>query len=419
MKFVAAFLISSTILLADTSPSNDISLDLRAVYVNYSFDRYWKDSEAFISSIKLGYTHHITDNLEVKVAFGAIEDFGLNNPDKQSMTYIYNRNGNTFALLNQAYLKYTVNKNYIQAGRFEFSSPLIDSDDYYVLSNSFEGVKSNIQLNNLNLQLGHISRMSGSWDGSYDGGSFVSMNKSAWIHKADNQELSQWPNAVVDFGIKDSGVSYAGFNYADDHFNLKLWDYYGHNFVNAFYTQGDMKYDPLTFSFQYIKFNEIGQMKDVADPRAVIDYSVWGAKIATEINDVKLSMAYTGVSDDASSHLWGTWGGYPYFASGMMVSYFETSLRDAHIYALNSDFSLIEKLSTTLHAGYYDLNKKYTIDTRGNRNAPNGENYMVTYGISNTYKYSDRFSFVLMLAGRTLENGDKGTYVRTILKYAF
>jgi hypothetical protein len=396
------------------------SVDLRAVYVNYDFDNYWRDSEAFVSSAKLGYRDSLYDDFEWGITFGAIEDFGLSDPDKQSMTYIFNREGKNFAILHQAYLKYKSGKNHLEIGRFEYSSPLIDSDDYYVLSNSFEGINAHIEFDKISMDLGHISRMSGAWDAGYDGGSFVGMSKSVWMHKADAQELVQWPNPVADLGIDDGGVSFVSLSYKDEFMKLQAWDYYAYELMNTMYFQSDFKLSHIDLAFQYIDFNDVGQMQELSDPRAVIDYSVWGAKIDARLADVDISLGYTGVSDEESSHMWGSWGGFPYFASGMMVSYFESSLRDAHIFSLNTTFSPINKLSTTLHAGYYDLNPDYTIDTRGDRNAVDGESAMYTYGVSNSYTYSDRASAVLKLAGRKFpESDNSATYVRMILKYSF
>jgi hypothetical protein len=414
-------MIFSTNILAIDSKDKDYFVDLRAVYVNYDQDRYWEDGEVFVTSLKLGYKKEIFDSLEAGIVFGAIEDFGLNGSNKTNNTYIYNRDGDTFAIVNQAYLKYRYKKSFLEFGRFEFNSPLIDSDDYFVLSNSFEGVNSNINIDALNIKIGHINRMSGSWDAGYDGGSFISMSKSPWMHKADKNRVysTDWPNPVTTLGIDEEGVSYIGFDYSCDDYKFQIWDYYAHEFMNSIYVQTDFKIDNFDIAFQYNKFDSIGQLKDISktNPLAIIDYSVWGAKIATKIDGIGITLAYTGASDDESAHLWGSWGGFPYFASGMMVSYFETSLRDAHIYALNADFELIKDLSTTLHLGYYDLNPEYTKDSV--RDVPNGEDYMYTYGISNNYKLNDELSFVFKLAGRTLDSKDHATLVRTIVKYKF
>ncbi|MBN2782658.1 MAG: hypothetical protein JXQ66_05400 [Campylobacterales bacterium] len=417
-------ILPSSLILMTTeliAQEKDYFVDMRAVYVNYNQDFYWADGEAFVTSLKLGYKKEIYENFEAGVVFGAIADFGLNGEDKTNNTYIYDKDGDTFSILHQAYLKYSFEKSFIELGRFEFTSPLIDSDDYFVLANSFEGVNSNINLGDANIKLGHISRMSGAWDAGYDGGSFVSMSKSPWMHKADKNRtyVTDWPNPVTTLGVDDEGISFASFDYSGDNYKFQICDYYAHELMNSIYAEVGFKLNGYEFGVQYNTFDSVGQLEDISKTNslAIIDYSVWGAKVSKNIYDADFTLAYMGVSDDESAHLWGSWGGFPYFASGMMVSYFETSLRDASVYSLNSDFSIFKNLNTTLHIGYYDLNKQYTKDSL--RGVDDGEDYMYTYGISNSYKFSDELSFTFKLAGRTLESGDDNTLVRTILKYKF
>jgi hypothetical protein len=418
MKHLLIFVMFITIIQAD-GLKDKISLDFRATYVDYNYDNYWNDSNAFATGVKLKYSDEVVENLEFGIAFGAIADFGLSDEGKQSMTYIFDRDADSFALLHQIYLQYNLANTKILFGRFEYSSPLIDSDDAFLLSNSFEGFVVSSDFKNVNLQLGHISKMSGTWDAGYDGGKFVSMSKSPWMHKADNQETTQWVNPVTSFGVDEKGISFIGAIYNDEAYTLQVWDYYGYEFFNSLYTQLDLSIAAFDIAFQYNTFDAVGQLKNNPNPSANIDYEVWGAKIATTLQESTFTLAYTGVSDDPSAHLWGSFGGYPYFASGMMVTYFETSLRDAHMYSFNVDTSFLSKFNSTFHVGYYDLNKNYTIDTTGTRDAINGEDYMYTYGISNTYEFSEQASMTLKLAGRTLETGNKSELINLLIRYKF
>ena len=398
----------------------EVSLDVRGVYLNYGYDNYWSDTYAFATSAKLGYKKNINENLEVAMVYGTIEDFGINSKKNVAMSYMFNRQKNGFSILHQAYLKYKFDNHFVQVGRFEFSSPLINSDDYFLLSNSFEGITSEINYNDININVGHISRMSGAWDAGYDGGSFESMSRSPWMHKAD-KGVNYWPNSHTDFGVDDSGISYVGLKYIYKGFKLQLWDYYAHELMNSIYMQVNKKYKSFDFGFQYNLFSEVGQTKKSSNVNAKIGYSVWGAtvatKISTDVNDIGVSLAYMGVSDDESSHLFGSWGGYPYFASGMMVTYFETSLRGANIFSSNATVTLIDDLSTTLHVGYYGLEKEYTKNTT--LGVSDGEDFMYTYGISNSYRVRDNLSFVFKVAGRKLESGNESRLIRSILKYNY
>ena len=145
------------------------------------------------------------------------------------------------------------------------------------------------------------------------------------------------------------------------------------------------------------------------------------AKAQLSSDTWKLKLAYTGVTDTPSIHFFGTAGGYPEFASGMMVSYFETSLRDANIYSITPSVSF----TTNKHAfnlsalyAYYDLSANYT---KGGYlgDSINGDDYMEAYGVSGNYTYDKKLSWTIKLAQRVLEHGDQNVLVRTSLGYKF
>ena len=49
----------------------------------------------------------------------------------------------------------------------------------------------------------------------------------------------------------------------------------------------------------------------------------------------------------------------------------------------------------------------------------NGKDCMYTYGISNTYEFSEQASMTLKLAGRTLETGNKSELINLLIRYKF
>ena len=133
-----------------------------------------------------------------------------------------------------------------------------------------------------------------------------------------------------------------------------------------------------------------------------------------------MELAYTGVSDDDSLHYLGSWGGYPEFASGMLLSYFETYLRDADIYAITSKHTLdnlAKGLSFKFQYARYELNKDYTINIA--KGSPNGDDYMNAYGVQAFYQYNKNLSVKMAFAGRELENKNNSKLVRAVMKYSF
>ena len=419
----------SSLFANDVDYMKNISADIRVTYINYDYDKGFSDAEAFATSLKIKYEQEIFDGLSGGIAFGSVQDLGImdypKSEKKRNMAYIFDRNQNNFSLLHQLFFKYEYSKSFIEVGRFELETPLISADDFFVLSNSFEGLHFDInELQNYTLRAGYISKMSGAWDSAYDGGKFESMTKQAWAHRADTGSESYY-NLVDDLGVDDTGMGYLGVDYKSNSLKIQMYDHLLLDAYNSIFGQFDytIKLDKkeLLLAGQYIRYDGIGALKNNPNPDAVVDYATYSAK--AQISDKKWSfkLAYTGVTDTPSIHFFGTAGGYPQFASGMMISYFSTSLRDANIYALTPSFDFGNETNTyniTLRYAYYDLNSDYT---KGGYigDSIRGDEYMHAYGISTNYTYNKKLSWTIKLAQRSLEHGDENLLIRTILGYKF
>lgn len=54
------------------------------------------------------------------------------------------------------------------------------------MANSYQGAEATVkEIENIELQIGYLSQMSGSWDSAYDGGNFYSMSRQAWAHRGE------------------------------------------------------------------------------------------------------------------------------------------------------------------------------------------------------------------------------------------
>jgi len=429
MKKMTLIMLSAMILIAnEVDYTKNISVDVRVVYVNYDYDTGFPDAEAFATSLKLKYEQEIIEDLTGGIAFGTVQDLGIlsdGNPNDRSMTYIFNKDDETFSILHQAYLKYIYSKSFIQAGRFELETPLISPDDYFVLSNSFEGVYAEIgELEDYTFRIGYISKMSGAWDSAYDGGDFQSMTKQAWAHRADTGTENYY-NLVDDLGVDDTGYVYIGTEYKKDALAVSVYDHLLLDAYNSIFAQLDYIFTlsdkKLLVAGQYIRYDGIGALKDNPNPDAVVNYATYSAKAELSLDKVNFKLAYTGVTDTGSIHFFGSHGGYPQFASGMMISYFSTSLRDANIISFTPSFDFKNGKNafnlTALYA-YYDLNSDYT---KGGiiGDSIRGDDYMHAYGVSGNYTYDKKLSWTMKLAQRELEYGDKNLLFRSILKYKF
>ena len=417
--FVLIFLLSD--LIAEDLVK--VNADLRLSYLNYEYEDNWfSDSRAGIASAKLSATTQVWNNLYAKVSFVAVE--GINHDkSKQGMSYVFSEGWNgihdSFALLEESYIGYKNSILSLKVGRQEMELPFIHSDDYFVVPNSFEAMTLEFTPSQkLTLHLGHVSRMSGTWDSSYDGADFHSMSRQAWIHYT-NTTKDTYPITEIYNIVGDQGISYAGVIYTRMEHAIQVWDFYAHETFNTIMLQYDYTSHNYYAGLQYSTKRDIGKLKD--SPLYRVHYDVYGAKIGAKIAEKwNMELAYTGVSDDDSLHYLGSWGGYSEFASGMLLSYFETYLRDADIYAMASKYTLdnlAKGLSLKFQYARYELNKDYTINVP--KESPNGDGYMNAYGVQVFYQYNKNLSLKMAFAGRELENRNNSNLVRAVMKYSF
>jgi hypothetical protein len=419
-KIFFLFCIFVFIVHAKDEFSYDGSIRFASLHYNFE-DGYFPDSEATVLAAKLSLTTPTWNNIYLKTSVVALQ--GINkDKNKQGFSYVFantwEEKYNSFALLEELYLAYETPFISLKIGRQEMALPYIDSDDYFVVPNSFEALSVKMMLENITLYGGYVSKMSGTWDASYDGGNFHSMSRQAWIHYS-NGVRDTYPVSEVYQIVGNQGISYAGLVYTEDRHTLQVWDFYAHEMFNTFLVQYGYKGDKNTFALQYSSKKDVGKLKE--DATYKVDYEIYGAKIAREMSaHWNLEAGYTAISDDDSLHFLGSWGGYPEFASGMILTYFETYLRDSQIFALTSKHNMskyVKGLSLRLRYAYYDLNENYTVNVA--KGSINGESSMDAYGIEAFYSYNEDISLKVQFAGRELESGNSSELVRAVLKYNF
>jgi hypothetical protein len=136
MTFIRLFLVLFLTFCILHAEDEKIIADFRANVTKY-YDKSWVK----IFSAKVGYKDTLNENLSYGFAVGSVQDFGLNINKDKPITYAFSRENKGFTLIEQAYLSYMYEKNKLTAGIFEDDNPLFSSDDYYMLANSFGGVK--------------------------------------------------------------------------------------------------------------------------------------------------------------------------------------------------------------------------------------------------------------------------------------
>jgi len=397
--------------------------DERAGYVNYRYsnspqnpnpdlNRGHLDSKGLFLIPKLSITSPKYNGFYGKITGAAVTDLGINDPLYNSQTLGFGASGEPYAILQEAYLSYAQDGHKLLVGAEELTTPMIDADDWYLLSNSFQvAYYANKQFENIMFAGGYFYKMAGPWDSGADGATYHSMSDASFVDERDKENAG------------DSGVIAGVFQYSDDTHNIQIWEYYATDLYNTLLIQYDytQKLDVISYdaSVQFINFKEVGALAD--NDYTQIDYSIFSLRFDGKFNNgIDIATGATFFSDgEGSEATLGAWGGYPFFANGMIFHFFEAgSLRNANSYKvqLGYDFSGmgLEGLWTGVRLTYFDLDPVYSQTVTG---LPQNKMSMVGLKVS----YQDKTGFYLTAAYENvdLDNEPSISAFRLIGGYKF
>ncbi|HLD23078.1 MAG TPA: OprD family outer membrane porin [Sulfuricurvum sp.] len=202
--------------------------------------------------------------------------------------YLNNGKGNSnYALLGQAFIRYTNGESFIQAGRFELDTPLMNSDDIRMVPNLFEGVYASLSpLENITLQAGYINRMAG-WENGGDNASFEKIGV-----------LIDGMSALDTYAVGKSSVSFAGISYGNEEspFSVRLYDYMTKEVMNQIYADMGINVGMLNIQGQYLRSIADDRLKNYIHDNAIadtmIDSTVWGASAAVTLEEAHLGFSF-------------------------------------------------------------------------------------------------------------------------------
>ncbi|MBX9935359.1 MAG: OprD family porin [Burkholderiaceae bacterium] len=271
--------------------------------------------------------------LSLKGAWYTTQDFGLNstNPKKVD-AYMFNLNKKPYSIIGESQIQLRFGKNLATLGRQEISSPLIDSYEYRIIPNLFQGLTlTSKQIDDATLTAAYISKMSG-LDGLASFSDFRSMSQQAYT------SLMLTPGGVVDAKNGETidlskitgnhGVIVAGFAYKKE-YAFQFWNYYGINTLNTFYFDGNFKHKInhnllAGFDFQAYRVSAVGKTQQyLAQHHLNADYWLSGVKTMLNHSPSGWGSAFaynqfTGNKYTVTAN--GNWGGYPEFV-GMPYVY--------------------------------------------------------------------------------------------------
>ncbi len=352
------------------------------------------DSHGIYLVPKLSLSSPEINGFSGKITVAGATDFGINDPLYEQRTFVFDpTERKSFIILQEAYVKYQSQDgaHTFLTGAKETVTPMIDADDWYMQADTFQGAYYvNKSFDHIMMAAGYFYKMAGVWDSGANGTQWHTMSDASF----------------VDSGYKriggDEGVWTGVFQYSDDTHNFQVWDYYMSEYYNTFFAQYDYngKMDGFTYDAgaQFIDFQGVGGLKNyyrnVLGGRE-IDYSIYSLRLNTKHEngfDVALGASFYTDGDGTGDTL-GAWGGYPYFANGMIFHFFEAgSLRNANTYKAQLGYNFKKQGMDGLWIGarytYFDLDPHYSKNGYGTP-----QDTMKLYGLRVSYSDDGGFYF--------------------------
>ena len=377
--------------------------DMRVGYVNYDYSNSPKNSDPDINRghldskgiyfiPKLSITSPVYNGFSFKITGGGVTDFGINDEIYESRTFAFG-NGSSYAILQEAYVKYENSGHIFLAGNYELSTPMVDADDWYLFANTFQGAYyKNTTIENIAFAGGYVYKMAGVWDGgAADPHRFHSMADQSYVDQRDKDTAG------------DAGMWAGMFQYEKDAHNFQIWDYYAVDLYNTLFAQYDYRGEfdggNYTAGAQLINFKDVGD-----NTYTSIDYSIYSLRFDGKFDngfDFSTGAAFYTDGPGAGATL-GAWGGYPYLANGMIFHFFEAGdMTNANSYKaqLGYDFGNqgVEGLWVGARYTYFDLDPNYSISSSTGLGQDTQQNYglRVSYNhpsgvyFTGTYEYVD------------------------------
>ena len=385
--------------------------DLRLGWVQYGYgnpppgdgktNNKHVDSKGFYTVAKLAIQTPVWYGLSAKLMGAGTTDFGINDSAYESRNFVFNGGGygtpdydpKSYGIIQEAYIQYEDSGNKALVGRQELTTPMIDADDWYMFANSFElAYYENSMLENNTFSLVYFYKMSGVWDsGAYDpniaplgGTGFYSMSQASFVGGADKKNAD------------DAGVITGAYQYDDGTHNVQLWNYYATDLYNTLFAQYDFKSQVGGMSYdlgaQFINFKEVGQLAEnakidrdtTATAGRTIDASMYSVRFDGSFkNGINFATGAAKYSDgDGFGSVLGAWGGYPYFANGMIFHFFEAgTLQNATSYKAQLGYDIMEGLWLGGRYTYWDLDSSKSISSSTGQ----GQDAMAMYGVRLSY----------------------------------
>ncbi len=256
------------------------------------------------------------------VAFHSVGDSGLsdkNNPNKKMAGGLFiSSDFKRKNILGEAYIEYKNLNRELKIGRQMFKSPMT-SNVFTTIPTFYEAILfKEKSLKDTVITIAQIDKIS---FGSRSLADFGPIGEFTGVAGANvsplniRGEFKQIEEATVGSDVDTNGLTIMALNYTGiENLKFQIWDYFAHDIVNTIYVQADYKtsiLNNLTISGQYLQQNDIGDSL-IGDK----DASLFGLKLATNIDRVKFYVAYSTSNGDKFLN---PWTGDPAFTSSLFT----------------------------------------------------------------------------------------------------
>lgn len=211
-------------------------------------------------------------------------------PQLYNVTEIHNRRD--LDRLEELYLYYNFRNSYVEIGKLNKNTPLINPQDSRMKPYVFEGLWGDFrEFNNLRLQLGYFWRVSPrsttNWYSIHEAIGLYSEGYYADGTPADYQGK-----------LSSSGIGVAGAEMIlTDHLKLAVWDYYLDNIMNTVFSQFDYRKNNFIAGLQYLRQDPIGSAGQVEKAYAYFgkdqNANLFSSRVGLKLKKHLLSLNYT------------------------------------------------------------------------------------------------------------------------------
>ena len=322
--------------------------------------------------------------LSFGTAFYTTNGFGLKSDkatNKKVDPSLLGKDNESYSILGEAYLQFKYGNTAFKGGRQKLHTPLAGDDDARMVPNLFEAyLLSNTDLPDTTLIVGHVTKFAqGTFGRVYNGGILAATAGYSAVdtknHVGDFVNMGTYAVGKSTDGVTVAAVTYTGIK----NLKVQLWDYYGHDILNAIYGQVDYKWTCLLsdnvkpfVSAQIIKEDDVGDklLKNLGG-NGELDSMYWGAKLGAKVENFTAYVAYSQTTDNSDSDaayanaIISPWGGMPAFTQGMVTRHVFLAGTKATKVAASYNFKKFgPDLKAVVYYASYDMDKNngYTKD---------------------------------------------------------